>query len=238
VAQIIAYSTISAKAGIKDVARVYNIDFKTSNDLVKVIENPKTPLEQLVNPDPLNEEFCKELYDRYLVDPEITRVIDEAKLLDGSIRQASMHAAGIVICKDEILKHVALSRNKDALCTQFDKTHLEDIGLIKMDILGLMTLTDINLACKYIEEDTGRKINFDEMEYNDPKVVRQISSGDCVGIFQLEGQGMTSFMKDLEPASLEELASLVEKDGKKVRKYVYYKGCFRGRRTAGPAENP
>ena len=207
VAQIIAYSTISAKAGIKDVARVYNIDFKTSNDLVKVIENPKTPLEQLVNPDPLNEEFCKELYDRYLVDPEITRVIDEAKLLDGSIRQASMHAAGIVICKDEILKHVALSRNKDALCTQFDKTHLEDIGLIKMDILGLMTLTDINLACKYIEEDTGRKINFDEMEYNDPKVFRQISSGDCVGIFQLEGEGMTSFMKDLEPASLEDVVA-------------------------------
>lgn len=207
VAQIIAYSTISAKAGIKDVARVYNIDFKTSNELVKVIQNPQAPLELLLNDDPSNEEFCKELHDRYLTDPEIARVIDEALVLDGSIRQASMHAAGVVICKDEIDNHVALTRNKENFCTQFDKIHLEDIGLIKMDLLGLMTLTDINLACQYIEQDTGVKIDFDAMEYDDINVFKQISSGDCTGIFQLEGGGMRSFMEKLGPTCLEDVVA-------------------------------
>ncbi len=203
VSQIIAYSTMSAKQAIKDVGRVYDIPYTVVNNWVKTIPNGKVKLSQCLDKD--SSSYSADFTKLYLEDPQARAIVDTAMALEGMPRQASMHAAGVVICRDPIVEHVPLSRNGNEIVTQFDKGMIEMQGLLKMDFLGLKTLTDIAEALKYIKEDKGIDINFDVIDYDDPKVYETISSGDCEAIFQLESGGMRKFMAQLQPTTLEDV---------------------------------
>ena len=131
-------------------------------------------------------------------------LIDMCKRLEGLPRHTSMHAAGVVICQKSADEFVPLSRGSDgSIVTQFTMTTLEELGLLKMDFLGLRTLTVIHDAVKFIENTTGRHIDVDAIDYNDPKVLASIGTGRTEGVFQLESAGMKSFMKELRPQNLE-----------------------------------
>ncbi len=147
-----------------------------------------------------NGEFI-EIYEN---DETLRRVIDMGLKLEGMPRNTSMHAAGVVICRKKIADNVPLSRNGEDITTQFDMKEVESIGMLKMDFLALATLTDIQKACDYILEDTGRKIEFGQ-ECNDAGAYQLISEGDTDAVFQLEQGGMKRFMKQLQPTCLEDL---------------------------------
>ncbi|MCQ2603259.1 MAG: DNA polymerase III subunit alpha, partial [Clostridia bacterium] len=203
VSKIIAYSTMSAKAVVKDVARAYGIEYNEANNWVKNIPVGHCLLKQVLTEgsSAYSADF-KKLYDENATAKEI---IDVAMQLEGMPRQTSEHAAGVVICSEPLLDHVPMSRNKDDIVTQFDKLVVEHIGLLKMDFLGLKTLTDIDEAIKYIKEDKGIDIDFHKIGYEDPKVYELMSSGDCVAVFQLESGGMTKFMTQLQPTNIEDV---------------------------------
>ncbi len=203
VSQIIAYSTMSAKAVVKDVARVLDVPYAEAASWVKEIPTGKCLLPQVLNEncDVYSADF-KRIYD---TSESARQVIDLAMKLEGMPRQTSMHAAGVVICRDPVEWYCALSRNGPVITTQFDKNIIEDVGLLKMDFLGLKTLTDIDEALKLIKKDKGVELDFDVLGYEDPKVYELISSGDCEAVFQLESGGMKRFMARLQPDSLEDV---------------------------------
>ena len=203
VAQIIAYSTMSAKAAVKDVARVYDVPYTDSNNWVKDIPVGKVLLRQCLTPG--SSMYSEEFATLYRTNPTAKKVVDTAIQLEGMPRQTSMHAAGVVICGDPIVEHVPLSRNGNDITTQFDKNMVEAQGLLKMDFLGLKTLTDINEAVKYIKEDKGVEVDFGKLGYEDPNVYALIAGGDCEAVFQLEGGGMKKFMMQLQPTNLEDV---------------------------------
>ena len=141
----------------------------------------------------------------YDEDDQVKRIVDMAIKLEGVPRNISMHAAGVLISPDPVFDHVPMAKSGDDEITQFDMTELEHLGLLKMDFLGLRTLTDIHKALKYIKENHGVEIDFTKMEYNDPAVFQLIGSGNTEAVFQLESGGMKKFMKDLQPTSLEDV---------------------------------
>lgn len=207
VSQIIAYSTMSAKAVVKDVARVLDVPYAEAALWVKEIPVGKVLLQQvLMEGSSFFSPDFKRIYDS---SPAARQAIDLAMQLEGMPRQTSMHAAGVVICRDPVENYCALSRNgsgsDSVITTQFDKNIIEDVGLLKMDFLGLKTLTDINEALKLIKKDKGVELDFDKLGYEDPKVYELISSGDCEAVFQLESGGMKRFMARLQPDSLEDV---------------------------------
>jgi len=203
VSQIIAYSTMSARAVVKDVARVMDVSYQDSAAWVKTMPKVKCLIKQcfMEESSAYSPDF-KELYESNL---EAKRVIDLAIALEGMPRQTSMHAAGVVIGADPVSNHCALSRNGEAITTQFDKNVVEHIGLLKMDFLGLKTLTDIDEAIKLIKKDRGIDIDFHKLGYEDAKVYKLIGSGDCEAVFQLESGGMKKFMAQLQPDNLEDV---------------------------------
>ena len=145
-----------------------------------------------------------ELRSMYESDETVKRLIDMAKRLEGLPRHTSMHAAGVVISQKAMDEYVPLSRSSDGtITTQFVMTTIEELGLLKMDFLGLRTLTVISDAVKLVEKNHGIKIDVDNIDYNDKKVLDSIGTGRCDGVFQLESAGMKNFMKELKPQSLE-----------------------------------
>lgn len=202
VSQIVTFGTMSAKAVVKDVARVYDVSFQEANDWVKAIPDMnKQTLKELItegvgNPD------CIALYHS---NPVAEKVIDMAIKLEGMPRQTGKHAAGVVICCDPVSDHCPLQVKDGAVTTQYDKNQIEALGMLKMDFLGLKTLTDIDLAKRLIKENTGLTIDFDELGYEDANVFKFISSGETMCVFQLESGGMCSFMRRLQPQNLEDV---------------------------------
>lgn len=215
VSQIIAYSTMSAKAVVKDVARVYDIPYNEVNDWVKTIpamlgEN-KSDLLSCLGKNKIDKETgqcfrAPEFIKLYEENPLAKQIIDIAIMLEGMPRQASVHAAGVVICSEDITDHCPLQKSGTDITTQFDKTQIEDLGLLKMDFLGLTTLTDIASALELIKK-RGITVDFDALGDDDPKVYEMIASGDTEAVFQLESGGMTSFMTQLRPSNLEEITA-------------------------------
>lgn len=199
VAQIITFGTMAARAVIRDVGRALDIPYGDVDKIAKMIPfqigmNIEKALE--LNPD---------LKNHYNND-EITReLIDTAKLLEGMPRHASTHAAGVVISKEPITEYVPLQKNDDCITTQFSMGLLEELGLLKMDFLGLRTLTVIRDAVNLIYENYNKKIDIDALDMNDPNVYKLIGEGKTAGVFQLESSGMTQFMKELKPTSLEDI---------------------------------
>ncbi|MDR1092547.1 MAG: DNA polymerase III subunit alpha, partial [Clostridiales bacterium] len=200
VAQIVTFGTLAARAAIKDVGRVYGVMYSETDRISKLI--PFTP-----KPDPLRKylDAIPDLRQAYDADPQNKKVLDMAMAIEGMPRQTSMHAAGVVICKDDIDKFVPLQRNGEDVTTQFDMIEVERVGLLKMDFLGLRTLTDVKKAVDYVYENRGVKIDFYDMEYDDPAVYELIGDGDTAAVFQVESAGMKRFMAQLQPTNLEDI---------------------------------
>jgi DNA polymerase-3 subunit alpha len=200
VVQIITFGTLQARGVIRDVGRVLDIPYARCDVIAKMIpEELHITIDKALT---MNPEL-KKLYDS---DDEVRHLIDMAKRLEGLPRHTSMHAAGVVIASKPVDEFVPLSQAADGtITTQYTMTTLEELGLLKMDFLGLRTLTVIQSAQEMAEKSTGRKIDMMKIDYNDPKVMGMISAGKCEGVFQLESEGMKSFMKELKPSSLDDI---------------------------------
>ena len=200
VSQIITFGTMSARMVIRDVARVLDVPYAIADKLAKMIPNElhitiKKALEQ-----------NKELNEEYENNPETKKLIDIAMALEGMPRQASTHACGIVITKEPVVNYVPLYVRDGMISTQYIMTTLEELGLLKMDFLGLRTLTVIQDTIDLVKKDKGIDVEFDST-MNDPKVFKLWQEGNSMGIFQFESQGMTNFMKELKPDCLEDLVA-------------------------------
>ena len=202
VVQIVTFGTLAAKGVIRDVGRVMDLPYAFVDSIAKMVPNElNITLSKALE---MNPEFRK----LYQEDEQVHHLIDMCKRLEGLPRHTSMHAAGVVICQKSADEFVPLSRGSDgSIVTQFTMTTLEELGLLKMDFLGLRTLTVIHDAVKFIENTTGRHIDVDAIDYNDPKVLASIGTGRTEGVFQLESAGMKSFMKELRPQNLEDVVA-------------------------------
>lgn len=198
VSQIITFGTMSARMVIRDVARVLDLSYAESDKLAKMIPN------ELHITIAKAMEQNKELKDLYDENTEIHNLLDIAMSLEGLPRQASTHACGIIIAREPVVNYVPLYARDDIISTQYIMTTLEELGLLKMDFLGLRTLTVIRDAIELIKKNKGIEVEFDQ-DMNDPKVYKLWQDGDSMGIFQFESQGMTNFMKDLKPDCLEDI---------------------------------
>jgi len=198
VSQIITFGTMSARMVIRDVGRALDVSYAETDKLAKMIPNElhitiKKALEQ-----------NKELRELYENDNTIKQLLDIAMALEGLPRQASTHACGIVITKDPVDTYVPLYVREGTISTQYIMTTLEELGLLKMDFLGLRTLTVIQDTINLVKHTRGINVEFDK-NMNDPKVYKLWQDGDSIGIFQFESQGMTNFMKELKPDCLEDI---------------------------------
>ena len=205
VAQIITFGTMAAKAAIKDVARVYNMPLSEVDRITKLIPVINAKIPSTLGLNGKNDDKIHEIIELYNNDDSVKRVMDMAMKLEGMPRNCSTHAAGVVIARDPVSDHVPLQRNGDDITTQYNKDQIEDIGLLKMDFLGLRTLTDVKYAKQYIQETTGIVVDFEKLGYDDPEVYKMIGTGKTEAVFQLESAGMKSFMKQLKPANLEDV---------------------------------
>ncbi len=199
VSQIVTFGTMAARAVIKDVGRVLDLPYAIVDNVAKMV-----PQEIGITIDKAlkNVPDFKAIYES---DPQIRDMIDKCKRLEGLPRHASMHAAGVLISEKEVDEYVPLSAGSDgAVVAQFDMITLEELGLLKMDFLGLRTLTVIRDAVALIQ-NVNSGFNIDKIDYDDKKVYDLISTGKCDGIFQLESAGMKSFMKELKPRVLEDM---------------------------------
>ena len=200
VAQIVTFGTLAAKGVIRDVGRAMDLPYALCDSIAKMV-----PTELNITLE-LALEKNKELFDLYESDEQVKELIDMSKRLEGLPRHSSMHAAGVVICQEAVDEYVPLSLGSDgSVTTQFVMTTLEELGLLKMDFLGLRTLTVIQNAVQLVEKNRGIHIDVDHINYNDKAVLDYIGTGKTDGIFQLESSGMKSFMKELKPQSLEDI---------------------------------
>ena len=200
VVQIVTFGTMAARGVIRDVGRVMDMPYAFVDSIAKMIPNElNITIDKALD---MNPEF-KSLYSS---DDRVHHLIDMCKRLEGLPRNTSMHAAGVVICQKSADEFVPLSRGSDgSIVTQFTMTTLEELGLLKMDFLGLRTLTVIQNAVNMIEKDTGVHIDVDHIDYDDKKVLESLGTGKTDGVFQLESTGMKNFMKELRPQSLEDV---------------------------------
>ena len=200
VVQIVTFGTLAARGVIRDVGRVMDLPYAQVDVIAKMIPqelNITIDKAMKMNPD---------LRKTYEEQPEIHELIDTAKRLEGLPRHTSMHAAGVVISQKDVSEYVPLSRAQDgSIVTQFTMTTLEELGLLKMDFLGLRTLTVIQNAVHLVEQDTGVKLDMQHIDYDDKKVLDSLGTGRSDGVFQLESAGMKNFMKELKPQSLEDV---------------------------------
>ena len=200
VVQIVTFGTLAARGVIRDVGRVLDMPYAQVDTIAKMVpQEPNITIDKALG---MNPEFRK----AYEEQEDIHRLIDLAKRLEGLPRHTSMHAAGVVISQKDVSEYVPLSRAQDgSIVTQFTMTTLEELGLLKMDFLGLRTLTVIQNAVKMIEQSTGVFLDMQKIDYNDKKVLDSLGTGRTDGVFQLESAGMKNFMKELKPQSLEDV---------------------------------
>ncbi len=200
VVQIVTFGTMAARNVIRDVGRVMDIPYAQVDTIAKMIpQEPNITIDKALKAN-------SELRSLYEGDPQTKKLIDMSRRLEGLPRHTSTHAAGVVICQKAADEYVPLSLGADgAVTTQFTMTTLEELGLLKMDFLGLRTLTVIQNAVKFAEKSTGATLDIDHIDYNDAKVLQSLGTGRTDGVFQLESAGMKNFMKELKPQSLEDI---------------------------------
>lgn len=205
VAQIVTFSTMAARAAIRDAGRVYNLEYGKVDRLAKIV------------PDKLNItidealETSPELREAYESDELARKIIDTARNLEGITRQDSIHAAGVVIADDELSNYTPLQRRgaDEEVVTQYDMEAVQAIGLLKMDFLGLRTLTVISDTLDNIQRRRGIRIDLDSLSLDDPRTFELLQRGDTVGVFQLESPGMRSLLQDLRPERFEDLIAVL-----------------------------
>lgn len=200
VVQIVTFGTLAAKGVIRDVGRVMDLPYSYVDSIAKMIPNElNITIDRALKVNP-------ELRRLYESEEQVKYLIDMSRRLEGLPRHTSMHAAGVLICPENADEFVPLSRGSDgAITTQFTMTALEELGLLKMDFLGLRTLTVIRDALDLIERDTGKRIDIEKLDYDDKAVLSYVGTGKTDGIFQVESGGMKSFMKELKPKNLEDI---------------------------------
>lgn len=207
VAQIITFGTMAAKSSIKDVARAMELPLPQTNELTKMVpEKPGTTL---------NDAFAENPELDYILRDEAPdnlrgHILRLAHKLEGSVRNTGIHAAGVIIAPDDITKYIPVSTSKDSdlLVTQFDGKVIESAGMLKMDFLGLKTLTIIVDALTLIKKNHGVDINIDDIPLDDPKTYELYQRGDTIGTFQFESEGMRMYLKDLKPTNIEDLIAM------------------------------
>ena len=202
VVQIVTFGTLAARAVIRDVGRVLDMPYADVDRVAKLVPNELgITLDKALK----DSQDFKSLYES---DASVKHLIDMARRLEGLPRNTSMHAAGVVICQKAADEFVPLSRGGDGtITTQYTMTTLEELGLLKMDFLGLRTLTVIQDAVNLVNKTHPGKLDIDKIDYNDRNVMELIGSGHTEGIFQLESAGMKNFMKELKPKSLEDITA-------------------------------
>ena len=200
VAQIITFGTMKAKLAIRDVGRALDIPYAEVDKVAKLVPfDLKMTISKALD-------ISTELHALYENDPQIKELLDTSMALEGLPRHASTHAAGVVITSEPIVNYVPLQLNSENfITTQFTKDTVENLGLLKMDFLGLRNLTVIENAVKIIKRTRGIDLNMDEIDYDCKEVYELISSGNTAGVFQLESAGMQSFMQELKPDTLEDV---------------------------------
>ncbi|MBR0577328.1 DNA polymerase III subunit alpha [Proteiniclasticum sp. BAD-10] len=199
VAQIITFGTMAARACIRDVGRAMNYPYGEVDQIAKMIPTMLgITIEKAL-------ELNGELRRVYEEDGRVMELIDIAKKLEGLSRHSSTHAAGVVISERPLVEYVPLQKNDESIVTQFTMNTLEELGLLKMDFLGLRTLTVMRDTVDMVRENRGITVDVDALDLKDPQVYKMIGEGKTVGVFQLESAGMTSFMKELKPDSLEDI---------------------------------
>ena len=208
ISQIITFGKMKKKQAIKDVARVFRLPFQDVTKMTKGIGNfgeddKKVHIPDLI--DPNGKYLVNDLYELYNADPSVKKVIDIAAKIEGMPRNTSIHAAGVVIYRNPAIDTIPLAKNGDEITTQFDMIEVEGLGLLKMDFLALMTLTDVKMAHDYVLKATGRNVDFAELGYEDPAVYELISTGQTDAVFQLEGEGMKKFLTRLKPVCMEDV---------------------------------
>ncbi|KKS15363.1 MAG: polymerase III alpha subunit protein [Parcubacteria group bacterium GW2011_GWB1_41_6] len=209
VAQIITFGTMAARAAIRDAGRALGLAYGFCDQIAKMI-----PFGFSLNKAAGSVSELKEIFE---TQPDAQRLIETAKKMEGVARHASVHACGVVITKDPLFEsvplQVAVSKNsgekKQSIVTQYGMHSIEDLGLLKMDLLGLKNLSIIESVVKLIEKNNGRKIDIDKIPFDDPEVFKTMAEGKTIGIFQLEGGGMTNYLKQLKPTDIEDIIAMV-----------------------------
>ncbi|MCY6483285.1 DNA polymerase III subunit alpha [Clostridium aestuarii] len=199
VAQIVTFGTMAARACIRDVGRAMNYSYVEVDKIAKMI-----PTVLGITIDKALE-MNQELKNNYDTDQRIKELIDVARNLEGLPRHTSTHAAGVVIASHPLVNYVPLLKNEQSIVAQFTMTTLEELGLLKMDFLGLRTLTVMRDTVELIKENNNIDIDLDKINFEDENVYKMLGKGKTVGVFQLESPGMTNFMKELKPESLEDI---------------------------------
>ena len=200
VAQIVTFGTMKARAVIRDVGRVMSMPYADVDKIAKMIPRELgVTIDRALEVNPELRQAC--------TDPQIESLIAMAKQLEGLPRNASTHAAGVVISKEPVDAYVPLCVNGEMTATQYVAKYLEQLGLLKMDFLGLRTLTVIRDTLDFVQERTGKKPDLSQVGFDDENVFKLIGQGDCDGIFQLESNGMRAFMKELKPSCFEDIVA-------------------------------
>lgn len=211
VAQIVTYGTMKAKTSIRDVGRVLGVPLQEVDRITKMF--PDQPglntfdkvLDTSRNPESAKD--IKQLFEH--PDPQIQKMMRFARTLEGSARQTGIHAAGVIIAPGEISEYVPVALSKDKeLITQYDGPHAEDCGLLKMDFLGLKTLSILKTSIKYVEENHGVHYELDDIPENDEKTFELYQNGNTIGTFQFESDGMRKYLKQLKPTELDDLIAM------------------------------
>jgi len=207
VANIVTFGRMAARAAVRDVARVLQVPYSEADKLAKMIPPPvqgrHIPLEKSI----VENSDLKSEYDN---NPTAKRVFDMAIQLEGTIRSHGVHAAGVVIAPDDIVKFAPLEMaQKGVIATQYPMGPIEELGLLKMDFLGLSNLTTINNALRIIKRVYGKTITVDSIPLDDKKTYKLLGSGDTVGVFQLESAGMKRYLQELKPSEFEDIVAMV-----------------------------
>lgn len=204
VAQIVTFGTMASRAAVRDVARALGMSYSQGDEIAKLIPFGVS-LDQALEVSPL-------LWERYKNEPEIRRLIDLARQLEGVARHASTHAAGLVIGKEALTNYVPLQKEtgkEENIVTQYSMYDLEALGLLKIDILGLANLTIIQNTLKIISKTKGLQINLSQIPLDDPKVFQLLGKGETQSVFQLESEGMKKWLKELKPSRFEDIIAMV-----------------------------
>ncbi|HDG67969.1 MAG TPA: DNA polymerase III subunit alpha, partial [candidate division Zixibacteria bacterium] len=202
VCQIITFNTLKAKNAIKDVGRIFNVPFREMNSITKLITDPEWSIaDALANSMPL-----RKLYEE---NDLVRKILDYAQKIEGFPRNAGVHAAGVVISPGPLIEFVPLAiGTKKEVITQFDKNGLEKAGLLKMDFLGLTTLSILRETIRLVKQNRGIEIDLEKIPENDKKVFKMFSEGETTGIFQFESDGMRRYLRQLKPDCIEDLIAM------------------------------
>ncbi|MCX6258386.1 MAG: DNA polymerase III subunit alpha [Bacteroidia bacterium] len=205
VAQIVTFGTMAAKMAIRDVARVQKLPLSEADRLSKLVpEKPGTTLHSAYKE-------VKELNDARKSDNKlVAETLKYAEILEGSVRHTGLHACGIIICRDELIEHIPLFKTKESelLVSQYEGKIIEEVGMLKMDFLGLKTLSIISDAVENIRTSTGKLIDIETLPLDDPETYHLYSHGETTGLFQFESDGMKKYLKELKPNRFEDLIAM------------------------------